>query len=225
MAKFITVAKLNLFKKKIVAMIPTKTSDLSNDSNYVSDAKYVHTDANFTQKEKTKLAGIADNANDYSLPTASANVLGGVKIGANITIAADGTISVAGLDWVNINGKPTNLSEFTNDAGFITKTVNDLSNYYAKTNTYSKTEINSLIGDIKTIQIEKVASLPSTGASNKIYLVSNGGSNPNIYDEYIWVAADSKFEKIGTTEVDLSNYWSKTDLVEATEAEINALFL
>lgn len=224
MAKFITLEKLNLFKQKIISLIPTKTSDLSNDSNYVSDASYVHTDANFTQKEKAKLAGIADNANDYSLPTASASVLGGVKIGANITIAADGTISVAGLDWVNINGKPTNLSEFTNDAGFITKTVNDLSNYYAKTNTYSKTEVNSLIGDIKTIQIEKVASLPPTGASNKIYLVSNGGSNPNIYDEYIWVAADSKFEKIGTTEVDLSNYWSKTDLVEATESEINALF-
>ena len=224
MAKYVSLDKLSHFLLQLKNIIPTKTSDLTNDSNYVSDASYVHTDASFTQAEKTKLGGIAEGANNYSLPTASASVLGGVKIGANITIAADGTISVAGLDWVNINGKPTNLSEFTNDAGFITKTVNDLSNYYAKTNTYSKNEVNSLIGDIKTIQIEKVASLPSTGASNKIYLVSNGGSNPNIYDEYIWVAADSKFEKIGTTEVDLSNYWSKTDLVEATESEINALF-
>ena len=47
----------------------------------------------YTTAEKTKLAGIAEGANAYSLPTASASVLGGVKIGANIAVSNDGTIS------------------------------------------------------------------------------------------------------------------------------------
>lgn len=42
--------------------IPTKTSDLSNDSNFVSDASYVHTDNNFTTTLKNKLDGIAAGA-------------------------------------------------------------------------------------------------------------------------------------------------------------------
>lgn len=47
----------------------------------------------YTTAEKTKLAGIAENANNYSLPTASSSTLGGVKIGDNININ-NGTISV-----------------------------------------------------------------------------------------------------------------------------------
>lgn len=48
----------------------------------------------------------------FTLLTATNVRLGGVKIGANITVAPDGTISVALT--------PTTLSEFTNDVGFIT---------------------------------------------------------------------------------------------------------
>jgi hypothetical protein len=43
--------------------------------------------------DKAKLDGIATGANNYSLPIATTSVLGGVKAGTNITIAADGTIS------------------------------------------------------------------------------------------------------------------------------------
>lgn len=42
--------------------VPTKTSDLTNDSNFVSDANYVHTDVNFTSAYETKLNGIASGA-------------------------------------------------------------------------------------------------------------------------------------------------------------------
>ena len=42
--------------------IPTATSDLTNDSNYVSDSDYVHTDNNYTSAEKSKLSGIASGA-------------------------------------------------------------------------------------------------------------------------------------------------------------------
>ena len=43
--------------------------------------------------DKTKLGGIAEGANNYSLPTASSSQLGGVKTGSNITNTS-GTISL-----------------------------------------------------------------------------------------------------------------------------------
>lgn len=48
----------------------------------------------FTTAEKTKLAGIATGANNYTLPTASDSVLGGVKIGNNLSIS-EGVLSGA----------------------------------------------------------------------------------------------------------------------------------
>lgn len=42
----------------------------------------------YTTTEKNKLAGIASNANNYSLPTASSTVLGGVKVGTNLSISS-----------------------------------------------------------------------------------------------------------------------------------------
>lgn len=42
--------------------IPSATSDLTNDSNFVSDSDYVHTDNNYTSAEKSKLSGIASGA-------------------------------------------------------------------------------------------------------------------------------------------------------------------
>jgi hypothetical protein len=42
--------------------VPTKTSELTNNSNFVADASYVHTDNNFTSTLKDKLDGIADGA-------------------------------------------------------------------------------------------------------------------------------------------------------------------
>lgn len=40
--------------------LPTKTSELENDSNFVSDANYVHTDNNYTKEEKTKLGTLVN---------------------------------------------------------------------------------------------------------------------------------------------------------------------
>ena len=68
------------------------------------------------------------------------------------------------------------------------------------------------------ITFEVVQSLPSTGNTQTIYLVPNSGSAPNIYDEYIYV--NSAWEKIGTTEVDLSNYYNKTETDNLLSAKV-----
>ena len=90
-----------------------------------------------------------------------------------------------------------------------------------QTESQVQTIVNDAISGITGISYEMVSSLPSTGSAGVIYLVSNDGLNPNIYDEYIWV--NSKFEKIGTTEVDLSGYMLKTDATAITNAEIDKI--
>ncbi len=70
-----------------------------------------------TASDKAKLDGIASGANNYSLPTASSSTLGGIKVGSNLTIAADGTLSAVGGG----SGTVTDVSVTDNDG--ITGTV------------------------------------------------------------------------------------------------------
>lgn len=79
----------------------------------------------YTTAEKTKLGTVAENANNYSLPTASPTVLGGVKVGSGLSISS-GVLSATGggtadaVDWENVTNRPTKVSQFTNDSGFQT---------------------------------------------------------------------------------------------------------
>lgn len=60
-------------------------------------------------------------------------------------------------------------------------------------------------------QVEVVQTLPETGEANTIYFVPKaGGANPDAYDEYMYI--NNAWEKIGSTEVDLSNYYNKTEV-------------
>lgn len=107
---------------------------------------------------------------------------------------------------------PTKVSDLTNDSGFVTSTVNNLTNYYTKTDTYTKTEVNNLIGSISSLDIEVVQTLPSSDISTStIYLLPKSSSEQqNIYDEYIYV--NNSWELIGSTAIDLSNYYTSTQV-------------
>lgn len=85
--------------------------------------------------------------------------------------------------------------------------------------------IDASLAGITGIDFQIVDTLPATGEKGIIYLLANSGTSPNIYDEYIWIAGDptGHFEKIGTTDVDLSQYWSKSELVALTTAEIDTI--
>lgn len=70
----------------------------------------------YTGAEKSKLAGIADGANNYVLPIASATRLGGVKAGVGTEIHPDGSINAvaaAAPDLVARN-EITQLKDFLN---------------------------------------------------------------------------------------------------------------
>ena len=89
--------------------------------------------------------------------------------------------------------------------------VSALTNYYTKLETYSKTEVDNLIGQISALSIEIVQTLPTQDIkTNVIYLVPKTGSTNDVYDEYMYI--NNAWEHIGSTDVDLSNYYTKTEI-------------
>lgn len=102
---------------------------------------------------------------------------------------------------------PTNISDFVNDAGYLTEhqSLND----YA-----TKNYVEQIVAGVETGLLKRavVATLPSTGIDeNTIYMVERTNSETNnVYDEYLYL--NDNWEKIGSTEVDLTDYLKKTDL-------------
>lgn len=90
--------------------VPTKTSDLTNDSNFVADASYVHTDNNYTSADKTivggvtaalsdkvdKVSGKGLSTNDYT--TAEQTKLAGITTGATRSIKREYSLDIN--SWV-----------------------------------------------------------------------------------------------------------------------------
>ena len=124
--------------------------------------------------------------------TTEKNKLAGISTGAQVNV----------IEEVQLNGAKITPSS---------KAVNiDLSSYATK-------------GDLSSIPkfaISVVTELPASGISTStIYLKSNGGSSGNSYDEYLYV--NGAWEKIGTTEVDLSGYVPKTTTVNNKQLNAN----
>ena len=87
----------------------------------------------------------------------------------------------------------------------------DLLNFYTKNETYSKQEVDELINTMNTWNIVEVDELPQTGEPFTLYLVPSDPTHAsNVKDEYIYI--NSGWEKIGTTDIDLSNYYNKSEV-------------
>lgn len=75
---------------------------------------------------------------------------------------------------------------------------------------------NVISSTLEGIDYEVDDELPQTGEKGIIYLIPNGSSETeNIYDEYIWIpplqeGESGRFEFIGTTQTDLTNYVDRT---------------
>lgn len=243
---------LTITNKNVNIEVPTKLSELENDNNTVTDKDYVHTDNNFTNALLTKLNGIESGAEvnaiagiktngvlqpivnkivDISIPTKTSQLTNDSGyIDKNVDDLANYYTETEINELLNNKADkssvPTKLSQLNNDTGFITNAVDNLTNYYLKSETYTKTEVNDLIGQIKTISIQVVDTLPTTGESNVIYLVPKEGSKDDIYNEYIWV--NNAWELIGSTQIDLTGYatedWVNTQIANfLTESQITQL--
>jgi len=118
----------------------------------------------------------------------------------------------------------TDLAEGTipDVSSFITKSVDDLMNYYLKSETYTKAEVQALIGAIRQFHYEIYASTDAvtSPAGNVLYLIGPASvSGSDKYEEYVY--ANNAFVKIGDTSIDLSGYVTTTALNAALAAKAN----
>lgn len=137
---------------------------------------------------------------------------------------------------------PSKLSELVNDEGFIKNTVSNLANYYlksetyARTETYTQSEVQALIADAVSkvsgkLNILVVDALPTSDISTTtFYLVPKKTTKKttqekNLYDEYINTDGTSDgWEPIGavSTSVDLSDYYNKTEVDSLLAEKVSA---
>ena len=139
---------INTTKTDLEASINTTKTDLNTEVNKKVDK--VEGYRLISEVEGSKLAGIAENANNYKLPVATAETLGGIKIGDNLSISADGRLSANGtisVDGTVLYDKVQNLSESEKSQVRANISAVSLEDVYAKNETYSKDEINNKFND------------------------------------------------------------------------------
>ena len=224
--------------KAVDVTVPTNNNQLTNGAGYqtASDVSAAITGSGYQANviESIKVNGtaqtITQKAVDISVPTNNNQLTNGAGYQTSADVSSAISTAIGALDSsisaetnkaiasVTItDGKitastkvtiPTNNNQLTNGAGY-------------QTASQVTSAINTALADITGISFEVVTSLPSTGAAGTIYLISNSGTGTNIYDEYIYV--NSKWEKIGTTDVDLSSYYNTSNLTAITNAEIGTI--
>lgn len=69
---------------------------------------------------------------------------------------------------------PSATSQLTNDSGFVTKSVSDLTHYYNKTNTYNKTEVDALIQGGYQLPIASANTLGGIKVGSNLSIDANG---------------------------------------------------
>ena len=129
---------------------------------------------------------------------------------------------------------PTQVSELTNDAGYLTTETDPTVPAWAKaaqkpsytaaevgapTVAEMNTAIGTAIGQINSFDMAVVQELPTQDIStHTIYLVPKTGETNDVYDEYVYI--NDNWEMVGNTQIDLSNYVQKTDYATGTTAGV-----
>lgn len=179
----------------------------------------------WANKEEAKIYEKATANTDGLMSKEHFTKVEGVEAKAQVnvieTISVNGTNQSVTNKGVNIT-VPTDNKNLTNGAGYQTKeNVNSIVEGKGyQTASQVQATVNEAVANINKKKV--VTSTKEMTDENTIYLMANAGSGNNIYDEYIVI--DGKPEKVGTTEVDLTNYLQKSDLVEITNQEIDSLF-
>jgi hypothetical protein len=153
-------------------------------------ASFLRGDGSWVVPENTTYADATTSTHGL-MSAADKTKLNGVATGAQVNK----------IESVKVNGTALTIDS--------SKAVNVDLTAYAKSADVTK-EIASAVSGVTQIDYSVVESLPSTGKKGIIYLVANSDSGNNIYDEYIYI--NSKFEKLGSREMDLSSYAKKTDI-------------
>lgn len=99
----ITLTAANVGALPDTTVVPTKTSELDNDSNFISDENYVHTDNNFTAALKDQIGTNTTNITNHIANTSNPH---------NVTKTQVGLSNVDNVkQWSNSN-HPTTLNDY-----------------------------------------------------------------------------------------------------------------
>ena len=218
--------------KRVNLAVPTKVSDLTNDEKFQTDTEVASAIAGSGYQanviETVKVNGsildvdskksvnvivptdnsVLTNGAGYQTASDVSNALTNSGYQANVieTVKVNNVALTPSSKAVNIT-VPTDNSVLTNGAGYQTaKDVTDA--------------INEAIGGLTGISFEVVETLPTRGKTGVIYLVAHSHGAGDNYDEYVWLEKSESYEKIGNTDVDLSNYVTKNDITIMTEQEL-----
>lgn len=161
----------------------------------------------------TKLPADGGNAATVGGHTVAVNVPADAKFTDTIYNDSEVKASIQDLDdtkaeKTEIPTVPKNVGAFTNDKGYQTS---------SQVTSIAKAEAEKL----QRRKYKVVTTLPATGDEQYIYLVANGSTGNNKYDEYTWIADLNMFEKGGPRDIPLEDYMLKTDIVPMTNADID----
>jgi hypothetical protein len=158
-----------------------------------TDGSFTHTASGITWAWDGTTWNAQGVTGTYTLPTASSTVLGGVKVGSNLTIAGDGTLaaqtgaSVNCFSTIQVSGQNNITADSNND----TLTFAAGTNVTLATNASSDTITINAAGGALTIQEEGVSlatdattlnfvgagvTASGTGATKTITITGGGGS-------------------------------------------------
>lgn len=194
----------------------TPPNATQSSNGYMSSTDKAKLDDIENDAQENIIEGIAVNGTDLT-PDANKKVNITIPSAAIQSISKNGTaITPDAQGNVNII-VPTATSDITNDSDF-------------QTSTDVQDAIDDALADITGIDFEIVQTLPPTGQKGIFYLVPITGQTNNIYDEYIWVKVGGTsespvygFEKIGTTQVDLSGYVQSSEMTTIPNATIDTI--
>lgn len=111
---------------------------------------------------------------------------------------------------------PTKVSDLTNDSGFVTNSVDNLTNYYKKTETYSKAEIDGLVtsGGTSALVFDTKAALDTWMENSTNTATLKTGQNIYIRatdtPDYWWDGTELQI--LETQKVDLAGYVTEESL-------------
>lgn len=133
------------------------------------------------------------------------------------------TVAFSG-SYTDLKDKPTRTSQFTNDGyngtdPYVTRTVNSLANYYLKTQTYTKDEVDALIDAIEGFEFIQVNELPSTNINDHaIYYVPLASGDG--YTRYQHM--NGQWLNLGTTDISMEGYLTEDGNASQTTVTFTA---
>lgn len=195
--QILTKIKSLLAKKAEITAIPTKVSELTNDAQFqnVTEVDTAITDKLNTLDFNFSDAPIGSNNEPYYLTE--------IK-------QADGKITAKKSSFTDAWSYAFRYSQSLGDEAISAPEVD--------------AKIASAVGKITSFEYKVVSELPpeSDGEKGTIYLLRRTGKDyTNLFDEYILVDTftgtdgivySAHYEKIGTTDIDLTQYAKKTEI-------------